>query len=210
MPRPGRNMNMEKSKDFKGSMKRLIGNLKTWKYIMALSLLLAMISAILSLIAPDKLSSLTDTITVGISPNQEKLELIGRKIGSSFNKDKIQSKIEMLDLELELNEEEKLVVDAILARLATSTEEQSRSILLELPENVVLYFLEDFEMDGTVISKYDQLEMLKITTQFNGEVSSEQMLQMIDKLPQSIYRVIEPKIDIEKVKSIAIFMAFLY
>ena len=59
----------EKSKDFKGSIKRLFNNLSTWKYFLIISLVLAMASAILSLVSPDKLSELTDTITLGISPN---------------------------------------------------------------------------------------------------------------------------------------------
>ena len=69
MPRPGgpRGRTMEKSKDFKGSMKRLLANLKKWHVLIVVSLVLAMIIAILALISPNKLSDLTDTITAGIS-----------------------------------------------------------------------------------------------------------------------------------------------
>ena len=62
MPRPGPKV-VEKSKDFKGSMIRLLKNLNPWKYILMIALLLAMVSAIFSLIAPDKLSGLADTIS---------------------------------------------------------------------------------------------------------------------------------------------------
>jgi len=74
MPRPMGPRVEEKSKDFKGSMNRLFKSLKPWKYIMILALILAMLSAILSLVTPNKLSDLTDTITSGISPNGEKIE----------------------------------------------------------------------------------------------------------------------------------------
>ena len=57
MPRPGRNF--EKSKDFKGSIKRLFKSLDRWKVLLYFSLLLAMISSIIALIAPNKLSDLT-------------------------------------------------------------------------------------------------------------------------------------------------------
>ena len=67
MPRPGRNF--EKSKDFKGSIKRLFKSLDRWKVLLYFSLLLAMISSIIALIAPNKLSDLTDEITAGITPN---------------------------------------------------------------------------------------------------------------------------------------------
>lgn len=68
MPRPNRGT-PEKSKDFMGSMKKLLQNLKPWRVLLTLGLVLAFISAILSLVAPDHLSDLTDTITSGIKPN---------------------------------------------------------------------------------------------------------------------------------------------
>lgn len=68
MPRPNRGT-PEKSKDFMGSMKKLLQNLKPWRVLLTLGLVLAFISAILSLVAPNCLSNLTDTITSGIKPN---------------------------------------------------------------------------------------------------------------------------------------------
>ena len=82
MPRPGGRGpgNFEKSKDFKGSMIRLLKNLKPWKFIMGLALVLAMISAILALIAPNKLSSFADLIGEGLVPNTKMLEKITTEI----------------------------------------------------------------------------------------------------------------------------------
>ena len=68
MPRPGPRK-FEKSKNFKGSIKRLLSTLKPWRVLLVTSLTLAMISAILSLVAPNQLSGLTDTITEGLTPN---------------------------------------------------------------------------------------------------------------------------------------------
>ena len=58
----------EKSKDFKGSMIKIIKSMKPWYNGIIISLVLALISAILALIAPRKLSNLTDYITAGITP----------------------------------------------------------------------------------------------------------------------------------------------
>ena len=88
MPRPGRGPRVqEKSKDFKGSMIRLIKNLKPWKYIMIFAMILALISAVLALITPDKLSSLTDTISQGIKPNTEKMTEISTSIIQNIDKE---------------------------------------------------------------------------------------------------------------------------
>ena len=82
MPRPGgrRAGNFEKSKDFKGSMIRLIKNLKPWKFIMVMALVLAMISAILALIAPNKLSKFADLIGEGLVPNTKMFEVISEEM----------------------------------------------------------------------------------------------------------------------------------
>ena len=67
MPRPGRGgMSLEKSKDFKGAILRLLKSLSPWKVIMIFALVLAMTGAIVSLIAPHKLSEFADLIRVGL------------------------------------------------------------------------------------------------------------------------------------------------
>ena len=93
MPRPGRNF--EKSKDFKGSMKRLLKSLDNYRYLLIISLIFAFISAILSLISPNKLSLLTDEITLGIKPNVSE-----EKINSILSSDTIstEDKIKLKEL----------------------------------------------------------------------------------------------------------------
>lgn len=107
MPRPGgpRGRVPEKSKDFKGSMKRLFSSLKRWHVLLIFSLIIAMTSAILALIAPNKLSDLTDTITLGISPKMNE-ETITSIMGNPdiANDDKMQFK-QILDTMEDSNEE---------------------------------------------------------------------------------------------------------
>ena len=74
MPRHMRGI-PEKSKDFKGSMIKIIKSLKPWSTSIIISLVLSFASAILGLISPNKLSKLADYITEGITPriNEEKI-----------------------------------------------------------------------------------------------------------------------------------------
>ena len=70
MPRPMHpSAKMEKSKDFAGSIKKIIKSLSRWHMAIIVSIVLAIISAVLFLIAPNKLSTLADYITEGITPN---------------------------------------------------------------------------------------------------------------------------------------------
>ncbi len=77
MPRPMRATGVpEKSKDFMGSMKKLFKSLDRWRYLVITALIIAMVAAILGLITPNKLSSLTDTITDGIKPKMNEETII--------------------------------------------------------------------------------------------------------------------------------------
>lgn len=146
MPRPmGRGGAPEKSRDFKGSMIRLFNNLNKWKYILVISLVLAMASAILALISPNKLSELTDTITSGLQPN--------------------------------ISEE---IVNDIMNDTSISMEDKAEfSELLKSAENM-------------------------------DEVDTKELLAKMDELPESIYEIVKPRIDMAKVKSIALLLTILY
>ena len=134
----------EKSRDFKGSIKKLFNSLNTWRYFLVISLMLAMISAILGLIAPNKLSDLTDTITLGIRPN--------------------------------LNEE---IIEDIMSDENISNEDKA---------------------------KFNEL----LDAAQNPESDANKIYNDFDNLPKSIYEIVKPRIDMAKVKSIAIFLGSLY
>ena len=144
MPRPQRGI-PEKSKDFKGSIKRLFKSLNNWRYLVIISLILACLSAILALIAPNKLSNLTDTITLGLQPN--------------------------------ISEE----------------------------------IINDIVKNPEISSDDKQLFNELITDSKDSKnIDVNNILKRVDDLPESIYSVIKPKMNMAKVKSIAILLGILY
>ena len=56
----------DKAKDFKESMKRLFSELKPFKILIFIAIVLAILGSIMSIIAPNKLSDLTDEISKGL------------------------------------------------------------------------------------------------------------------------------------------------
>ena len=215
MPRPGgpgRGV-PEKSKDFKGSMIRLFENLKPWKYVIGLALVLALVSAILSLIAPDKLSNLTDTVTAGITPNVEKLQEIGAMVSQNMNSEDMQTKIQnvFLDSSLHLTQEETNEMQRVFGEIATTeTKEDAVKLMLSLPDKVLFYLIDEIKIDGVTITSEDQVALLKLSLQMGDETGTTKALSLIDELPESIYNLIKPSIDMKKVRSIALLMATLY
>ena len=68
-----KNKTHEKAKDFSGSIKRLLKELNSFKVFIIISLILASLGSILTIVAPDKLSSLTDEISKGLAINTQNL-----------------------------------------------------------------------------------------------------------------------------------------
>lgn len=146
MPRMGPHGNgkIEKSKDFKGTLIKIFNNLGKWKYVLIFALGMATLSAILALVAPNKLSDLTDEITLGITPN----------ITENIIKDIMTSD--------DVAMEDKMALQSLIADLEDSGKELD-NILLEL-----------------------------------------------DNLPDSIYSIIKPKMNMVKIKNMALVLAIIY
>ena len=210
MPRPRGARVQEKSKDFKGSMLRLFKNLKQWKYIMGISLALAMISAILALVAPNKLSSFTDTITSGLTPNTEKLQEIGEKISINLANADLANLPSIL-ANANLSKEEQIETMQIINALTQETEkEKALNLFLQLPDKVLENLIDDIQVDGKTIQAKDQVAVIRLAKEMGNESGTEKALQLIDKLPKSVYNLIKPSINMDKIKELAIFMATLY
>ena len=70
---------VEKVNDVKGTLINLFKNLDKWRYLLIVSVLLALVAAILSTVAPNRLAGVTDVITEGIKPRVEISKLYQRK-----------------------------------------------------------------------------------------------------------------------------------
>ncbi|QQN56013.1 ABC transporter ATP-binding protein [Anaerococcus obesiensis] len=158
---------IEKPKDLKSSIKRLTKELKDFKLLIGLSIVLAIVGSILTIITPNKLSDMVDEISLGIRPRVENIEPIAKNIQKGMKNRK----------------------------------------------------LDPITIDGVEISVEDQMEFAKIMQKNQGKnmdmknLSKEDQLKELKKLesfPKSIKKVIEPKMDLEKIKNIAIVIALLY
>lgn len=209
MPRPGPRTN-EKSKDFFGSMKRLLKNLNPWKCVVIFALILAMVSAILSLIAPNKLSDFTDIITDGLKPNTTKLEEITTSIMNNFDTDKLQNKTFHILADSSISQEDSSNIMNLLNELKTVTsQEEAQKLFLSLPDSTLLLLIDDIKVDNQVISKEDELACIKVLLTTDTK-DTNSMLKKFDELPTSVYNLVKPKIDMDLVYKYVFFLASLY
>jgi len=205
MPRPEQ---IEKSKDFKSAMIRLLKNLSPWKYIMVLALVLAMISAILALIAPNKLSDFADTISAGLSFDQEKISFVVQEINENLNI----SELFVLNSrdDLGFNDEEKTKInDAVLKLNESKNYFEVFSIILTLPDNVLVHLFSDLKIEESIITPEEQVDVLRIVTNINNK-SNEEMISIVSNLPVSVYEIVKSDIDMIKIRDLTIFMGTIY
>ena len=148
----------EKAKDFKKSIKRTLKELKPFKILVIISLILSALSSILSLFAPDKLKELTDTITEGLVVNQENMKELNEKIATNYQNG--------------------------------------------IPQEIII--------DNTTISIIDQQQYIEKTKSLTKDTNVNELYKKIQELPESIKTVISPKMNIEKIKTITIFLVILY
>lgn len=215
MPRPmpprGRNGMPEKSRDFKGSMIRLFNSLNRWKYLLLVSLALAIISAVLAIIAPNILSNLTDTITEGIQPDTNALTEISKSVYSSFNIENIEKKMSELALNENISDEDKLLLTEVYLNMQVGDDSEFfMKYFLSLPSSAVSVLFDEIEYEGKIITPLEQAEFFLCMASSNMSGDANEMLKRLDSLPDNVYEIVAPKINMRKVKSIAIVLGVIY
>ena len=148
------NKKMENAKDFKGSLKRLVKELKSFKVLIFISLILAILGSALTISAPNRLSKLTDEIQKGLVVNTKNLNTLNESLATSFGKDIV--------------------------------------------------------VDGVTISATDQMQYAKIAQNLDKNMSVNDLYKALDEMPESIQKVIKPKMDIDKIKTICITLLTIY
>ena len=79
----------EKPKDFGSAIIRLAKSLKNFKVLIILAIVLASLSAVLSLVAPNRISSLTDEISKGLVINTDNMEKLQKDLMTNVTEDKL-------------------------------------------------------------------------------------------------------------------------
>ncbi len=214
----------EKANDFKSAIKRLFSELNRFKVLIVISLVLAALSSILSIVAPNKLSDLTDEISKGLVVNKENLQLLTTTI-----KNNMQEGMESLKKQqIKQMESMGMSSEQIQTQLSTqnSNSASSEFNISNMSEDMKNILFKEIEIDGTKISIEDQYTFLKAMNELglgttsenqkslekadNSNIDANKLYSKIDEMPESIKTVIEPKMDMEAIQKIALFLVAIY
>ncbi len=194
---------MDKSKDFVGSMKRLFKELKSFQILIAMALIFAILSSVLSIAAPNKLSKLTDTISEGLIVNVDEMQEISKKTTNNLQNINPQEIMKSTNLSVEEKTNFMMVMQS-------SDKANMLDNLAKLSDNTLELIFKEFTINNQKISSIDQLKFLQIASTIKDKKDAKALYKKIDKMPKSIRKVIEPSMNMAKIKKISLFLACLY
>ena len=194
---------MDKSKDFVGSMKRLFKELKSFQILIAMALIFAVLSSVLSIAAPNKLSKLTDTISEGIIVNSRNLEEVSERTKINLQNIKVDEILQSEDLTIEEKQD-------FLNALQFSSEDDIVSNLSKLSDNTLKMIFKEFTVKNQKITTSDQIKFLEVASTVKDTSDVKALYKKIDEMPKDIKKVVVPIMDMTKIKKISLFLACLY
>ena len=199
---PGRGPG-EKPKDFKKALLKLKNYLKPYMHLIIIAVILSALSSILSIVGPNKIKDLTNEIQQGLIVNKSNIELLVQDI----QKD-IKQNIVLNEKDLEsLSKEDKARYYEVLSKMSNS--ENKENLILELPESVKLLIFKDTTIKGSIITNKDKVEFVNIMSNSNMNEPTK-IYKDLDKLSKNVNELIKPKMNLDKIKDITIFLVCLY
>ena len=257
---------VEKPKNFGEALSKLFKSLNGFKALIITSLLLAGLSAILSLVSPNRLSDLTDEISNGLTINTENMEKLKNDLSTNLNEETFPELAKnILNLNIDestiykvntsnISSEDKILFNDIIKNIDKNNIINSISTL---PESVLNILLEDSNYNNILITKNDKITLLKSLSSYNKEstdysfinnipssintilfpdsvidninITTEDKVQFISKmstlkedssvndiykvvetLPDSIQKLINPKMNMNKITKMAIILIIIY
>ena len=101
------------------------------------------------------------------------------------------------------------LTDEISAGLAINSK-SLEYISTTIQTNVAQSNMQEFEIDGIKISIEDQNSFLQIMSTVGENAGAEEIYAKIDEMPSSIQEAVKPFMDMDAIKSIALFLSILY
>lgn len=174
----------EMAKDFKGSLKRLFHELSIYKILIIVAFVLAIMGSIISILAPNRLSDLTDEISKGLVVKTDNLETLSKEISKSVSEDTLAKKMPEI-LAFDLSEENIAKVMSLdipatdktnFTTALTELQKGNTDSLSKLPNSILEVILPTTTYNGETITTKDKINLLKSGDELNFSKSVQNAL----------------------------------
>lgn len=82
--------------------------------------------------------------------------------------------------------------------------------LQSITEEIYKHNMQEFTYEGVLITSEDQKEYISMIQKLDSSMVTEELLAMLDKIPNSIKSLVEPKLDQNELKKRAILLGIIY
>ena len=206
-PRRGPGMgrgNGEKAKDLIGTWKKLFGYCRKYAAAFVVALICAAIGTVLTLVGPDKLSDMTDTVTAGIMPDTDALESLIEAV-SVNSRENMQTLMERMTADLsdpaamqakmgeimaspDISDADKKAFTDVMQVMAADPE-SAQAAMLGLPESVLELLFGEIEVNGVSISPEEQVQTLQ-AMQGLLDADEEAARALLQELPENVQKAL--------------------
>lgn len=192
----------EKPENFVLSIKKLMKSLSSFKILIFVAIILAALSSILSLVAPNKLSDLTDEISRGITINTTNMKELENdltsnvsEIGSILDINLDENTIYRVNTSNISNDDKYLFNDTI--KKISDDRDNAIMYFSKLPSSVLDIIVSDSTYNDIYISKEDKINAILA---FHDIDVNNKNYTGINNLPDSIKRALFPSTNIDGVE----------
>lgn len=192
----------EKPENFVLSIKKLMKSLSSFKILIFVAVILAALSSILSLVAPNKLSDLTDEISRGITINTTNMKELENdltsnvsEIGSILDINLDENTIYRVNTSNISNDDKYLFNDTI--KKISDDRDNAIMYFSKLPSSVLDIIVSDSTYNDIYISKEDKINAILA---FHDIDVNNKNYTGINNLPDSIKRALFPSTNIDGVE----------
>ena len=201
----------ENAKNFKSAIVRLFKELKPFRVMIIVAVVLSTISSLLAIFTPNVLSNLTNKISDGLVINKDNLNTIYTSISNDLSEDKIK------DFTSKIIDLKKYSVDGIDSLKNSTyngvliTKEDKIKFLnfentKELPDSIASVLISDVVIDDKIIKNTDIAKLSGLI----GISDQTEIYKKLDEMPDSIKDAIKPDMDMNGIKKLALFLIIVY
>lgn len=214
---PGPRGGGEKPKDLVGTWKKILGYCKQYMVVLIVAICCAAVGTVLTLAGPNKLSDITDCVTDGITPDTQKLEEILTATSENIAQGMATGSCEDITIDdTVITWNDQMEMMELLSEVTASDVDTGTATNTDTDEDAATG---DMGIDSVDTATTGTDEVGANTTGTAGietagidtaDIDQEKALEIIDQLPESVYELIKPSIDMDKITHTALILVMLY
>ena len=110
--------------------------------------------------------------------------------------------------EVEVSTEDKISLIRVLSSININSKDIS--YIDKLPNSIKEVLFPSSKIKGVLVSTNDKVELIKVMSKMDENTTESDMYKILGDIPSSISKIVSPKMDMKKIKTISLILAIIY